>query len=138
MPYFIGKYEAIACQYAAVMSRAATFSGQGEASVYSVPDGMATRLSKIDLSRFDTKRLDAMYSAWLPKNHPELLSVSGCDKNPEDGGTGLVCPPTGVEWEFAARDGQVVSRQELEGRLSPRKIESSDQGGPLGDWAVYN
>ncbi len=33
---------------------------------------------------------------------------------------------------------QAVSRQELEGRLFPRKVEGSDQEGPLGDWAVYN
>ncbi len=94
MLYFIGKYEVTARQYAAVMSQAAALSGQGEAPACDVPDGMAARLPKVNLSRFDAERFGAVYSAWLLKNHPELLPVSGRGKNPEDGGIGFsACPP---------------------------------------------
>lgn len=98
MLYFIGKYEVTARQYAAVMSQAAALSGQGEAPACDVPDGMAARLPKVNLSRFDAERFGAVYSAWLLKNHPELLPVSGRGKNPEDGGIGFVRLPTEVEW----------------------------------------
>jgi len=138
MLYFIGKYEVTARQYAQVMSQAQSLASGEPASTCEAPEGMSGRLPKVRLSRFEAERFSAVYSAWLMKHHRDLLPVSGRAKNEDDGGVGFVRLPTEVEWEFAARGGQAVSRQELEGRLFPRRVEGSEEDGPLGDWAVFN
>ncbi|MBU6956162.1 formylglycine-generating enzyme family protein [Pseudomonas sp. CVAP len=143
MLYFIGKYEVTARQYAEVMAQAQSLaSGEPapacEALQAEVPQGMAGRLPKVKLSRFEAERFSAVYSAWLTKYHKDLLPVSGRGTSAEEGGLGFVRLPTEVEWEFAARGGQAVSRQELEGRLFPRRLEGSEGDGPLADWAVFN
>lgn len=138
MMYFIGKYEVTASQYAQVMAQAQSLASGEPAPACEAPQGMAARLPKVKLSRFEAERFAAVYSAWLMKNHRELLPVSGRGNNAEDGGIGFVRLPTEVEWEFAARGGQAVSRQDLEGRLFPRRVEGSEGDGPLADWAVFN
>ncbi|WP_225786590.1 formylglycine-generating enzyme family protein [Pseudomonas sp. Marseille-P8916] len=138
MMYFIGKYEVTARQYAQVMSQAQSLaSGEAPPACEPVTEA-AGRLPKVKLSRFEAERFAAVYSAWLMKHHRDLLPISGRGSKPEDGGIGFVRLPTEVEWEFAARGGSVVSRQALEGRLFPRKVEGSDSEGPLADWAVFN
>lgn len=138
MMYFIGKYEVTARQYANVMAQAQSLASGEAAPACEAPEGMAGRLPKVKLSRFEAERFAAVYSAWLMKNHRDLLPVSGRDSAAEDGGVGFVRLPTEVEWEFAARGGQAVSRQDLEARLFPRRVDGSESDGPLADWAVFN
>lgn len=94
MLYFIGKYEVTARQYAAVMSQAAALSGQGEAPACDVPDGMAARLPKVNLSRFDAERFGAVYSAWLLKNHRNCCRSAAAARIPRTAASASsACPP---------------------------------------------
>jgi formylglycine-generating enzyme required for sulfatase activity len=138
MMYFIGKYEVTARQYAHVMAQAQSLASGEAPPACEAPGGMEGRLPKVKLSRFEAERFAAVYSAWLMKNHRDLLPVSGRDKGADEGGIGFVRLPTEVEWEYAARGAQAVNRQELEGRLFPRRLEGSESDGPLSDWAVFN
>jgi len=77
MLYFIGKYEVTARQYAQVMAQAQSLASGEPAPACDAPTGMAGRLPKVKLSRFEAERFSAVYSAWLMKYHRDLLPVSG-------------------------------------------------------------
>lgn len=96
MLYFIGKYEVTARQYAQVMSQAQSLASGEPAPACDAPTGMAARLPKVKLSRFEAERFSAVYSAWLMKYHRELLPVSGRGSSADDGGLGFVRLPTEV------------------------------------------
>lgn len=138
MLYFIGKYEVTARQYAQVMAQAPALASGQAPPACEVFEGVAGRLPKVSLSRFEAERFSAVYSAWLMKHHRDLLPVSGRSDDGDTGGMGFVRLPTEVEWEFAARGGHAVSRQALEGRLFPRPVAGSDSEGPLAGWAVFS
>jgi hypothetical protein len=63
MMYFIGKYEVTARQYAQVMAQAQSLASGEPAPACEAPEGMAGRLPKVKLSRFEAERFAAVYSA---------------------------------------------------------------------------
>lgn len=106
--YFMGKYEVSQGQWEAVMN-ALDDDGTEKPEACPRTPGKGANLPRGGLSWFDAQAFLQKYNAWLVKNRLDALPRFEGTKN-----IGFVRLPTEEEWEFAARGGAKVPREELD------------------------
>lgn len=110
--YYIGKYEVSSEQYQAIST----------AECPSFTDEWGAKPAE-NISWFDAVSFTKLYSEWLLANAPDVLPTT-------DGKKAFVRLPTEVEWEFAARGGELIFPSERDKRLFP-------MDGRLNDYVYY-